>query len=103
MHGRVAKYGYDGDAHDIARRAEEGLLPMFKADPGFKAYALLEGDGEIISFSGWDSAATAEAANDLAARWIAENMAEDVELRELHIGEILSTTLGVGTEAAASA
>lgn len=103
MYGRVAKYGYDGDAHDIARLAEEGVLPIFEADPGFKAYVLLESDGEIISFSSWDSAATAEAANDLAARWIAENMAEDVELKELHIGEILSTTLAVGPKSAAGA
>jgi len=104
MHGRVARYRYGGDAHDIARRAEEGVLPIFQAQPGFKAYSLLESEGEIISFSAWDSAASADAASALAAEWVAENMADEIELKEARIGEILfGTALGVSTKAGSAA
>ena len=103
MHGRVAKYGYTGDAHDLARRAEEGMLPIFQAQPGFRAYSLVESEGEVISFSAWDSAANADEANSVAAEWIAENIADQIELKETRIGEILfSTALGVSTKAGAT-
>ena len=99
MHGRVARYGYTGDVHDIARRAEEGLLPIFKSRPGFKAYSVIETEGEIISFSAWDSAANADEANSVAAEWVTENFAGELDLKEARTGEILfSTTLGVSTK-----
>jgi len=99
MHGRVARYGYTGDVHDIARRAEEGLLPIFQSRPGFKAYSVIESEGEIISFSAWDSAANADEANSVAAEWVTENFADELDLKEARTGEILfSTTLGVSTK-----
>ena len=104
MHGRMARYGYTGDVQELARRAEEGMLPIFQSQPGYKAYSLIESDGEILSFSAWDSAGAAEAANAAAAAWVAENMASVVELREARIGEVLlSTALGVSTAAAVTA
>jgi hypothetical protein len=99
MHGRVARYGYTGDVHDIARRAEEGLLPIFQSRPGFRAYSVIESEGEIISFSAWDSAANADEANSVAAEWVTENFADELDLKEARTGEILfSTTLGVTTK-----
>ena len=59
MHGRMARYTYTGDALELARKAEDGMLPIFQAQPGFKSYSLVESDGEILSFSAWDSAAAA--------------------------------------------
>ena len=53
MHGRMARYAIQGDAHELARTAEEGMLPIFQSQPGFKAYSLLESGDEIISFSAW--------------------------------------------------
>lgn len=104
MHGRMARYTYSGDVQELARRAEEGMLPIFSAQPGFKAYSLIESDGEIISFSAWDSAEHAEAANTAAASWVAENMAGEIELKEARVGEVLlSTALGVSTTAGVSA
>ena len=73
MHGRMAKYTVSGDVHELARTAEDGMLPIFKSQPGFKAYSLMESGNEIISFSAWESAEDAEAANKAAASWIAEN------------------------------
>lgn len=103
MHGRFARYGVTGDVAEIARQAEDGMLPIFQAQPGFKAYSLLESDGEILSFSAWESAEGAEAANMAAADWIAKNIADRIQLKETKIGEVLmSTTLGVSTKAGAA-
>lgn len=104
MHARLARYAFSGDAQDLARRAEEGLLPIFQSSPGFRAYSIIQSDGEILSFSAWDSAEQAEAANAAAAGWVAENMAGEIELTEKRIGEVLlSTALGVGTTAGVTA
>lgn len=102
MHARIAKYGYTGNAEELARTAEDGMLPIFQAQAGFKAYSLADIGGEIISFSAWESAEAAESANAAAAEWVAENMAGKVQLKESHIGEILiGTALGVSTKAGA--
>ena len=104
MHGRMARYSYSGDARELARRAEEGMLPVFRSQSGFKAYSLIESQGEIVSFSAWASAEDAEAANAAAAAWVAENMAGEIELKEAVVGEVLlSTALGVSTTAGVTA
>jgi hypothetical protein len=98
MHGRFARYTYSGDAQELARKAEEGIVPIFKGLPGFKAYTVAESEGEIFSFSAWETAEQAEAANIAVADWVAENMGDDIQLTETRFGEILvSTTLGVST------
>jgi heme-degrading monooxygenase HmoA len=104
MHARIAKYTYTGDVQELARRAEEGMLPIFQAQPGFKAYSVAAAGEKIISFSAWDSAESAEAANAAAAKWVQENFADQVELVDSQIGDILfSTTLGVSMLAGARA
>jgi heme-degrading monooxygenase HmoA len=103
MHARIAKYTYSGDAQELARKAEEGMLPIFQSQPGFKAYSLIATDEKIISFSAWDSAESADAANAAAAEWVAENMADQIELKNVTLGEVLfSTALGVSTKAGAA-
>ena len=92
------------DAHEIAREAEDGMLPVFQAQPGFKSYSLVVSDDELLSFSAWDTPESAEAANAAAADWIAANIAGQIELKEARVGEIvLGTALGVSTKAGASA
>jgi heme-degrading monooxygenase HmoA len=96
MHARMARYTFSGDARELVQRAEAGMLPVFESQPGFRAYSLVETDGEIFSFSAWDSAEQAEAASAAAREWIAENMAGEIELIEARTGEImLSTALGI--------
>jgi heme-degrading monooxygenase HmoA len=92
----MASYKYSGDARDLAKRAEAGMLPIFQAQKGFKAYSLAESDGEILSFSVWDSADDAHAASGAASQWTAENMAGEIELTDTRVGELLlSSALGV--------
>jgi hypothetical protein len=96
MHARLATYGYTGDPHEIAKSAQDGMLPIFRDQPGFRAYSIAESGGEIISLSVWDTAEDAEAANAVAADWIRENLADRLDLRDVRTGELLmSTTLDV--------
>ena len=67
-----------------------------------QGYSVMTGNGEILSFSAWDSAESAEAANAAAAEWVATALADELELEETRFGEImLSTTLGVSAKAGA--
>ena len=104
MHGRMATYRYTGDAHELAQRAEDGMLPILEAQPGFRAYSLAATGDEVVSLSVWDTAEQAESANAAAASWVAENIADQIELVDAKVGEVLlSTTLGVHAAAGAGA
>lgn len=104
MYGRIATYSFKGDAHDLARRAEEGILPILKSQSGFKGYSVAIGDGEVISSSAWETRADAEAGSEVVASWVAENMGGELDLINVRYGEIMfSTTLGVTTAAGATA
>jgi heme-degrading monooxygenase HmoA len=104
MYARLATYSYPGDALDLARRAEAGVLPIFEAQPGFKAYSVAAEDGQLLSMSVWASRADAEAGNEAAGGWVAENMAGELAAIDVHYGEVMfSTSLGVTTAAAATA
>jgi heme-degrading monooxygenase HmoA len=102
MHVRFARYTFSGNAHEIAQKAEEGILPTFKTLPGFKAYSIAESDGEIFSFSVWETSEQAEAANIAVADWVAENLSDEIQLIESRFGELLvATALGVTTASTA--
>jgi heme-degrading monooxygenase HmoA len=96
MQARLATYRYKGDARQLAKQAEQGMLPIFQAQPGFRAYSIAESNGDIISLSVWDTAEQVDAANSAASSWIQENLGDSLELRDVRAGEVLlSTTLGV--------
>ncbi len=103
MQARMATYKLNGDADELARRAEEGILPILQSQPGFKAYSVAIGDGEVLSLSVWDSRADAEAGSQVVASWVAENMASEIDLISVRFAELMfSTTLGVSTAVGAS-
>ena len=53
--------------------------------------------------SAWDTRADAEAGSEAVAVWVAENLADEITLKEVRYAEIkLSTTLGVSTADAAA-
>ena len=104
MYGRMATYSFSGDAHDLARRAEQGILPIFQAQPGFQAYSVAAGDGQILWLSIWDTRSDAEAGSEAAAAWVADNMKSELELITVRYAEVLfSTSLGVSTKIGATA
>jgi heme-degrading monooxygenase HmoA len=100
----MATYSFSGDAHDLARRAEQGILPIFQAQHGFQAYSVAAADGQILSLSVWDTRADAEAGSEAAAAWVADNLAGEIELIDVRYAEVLfSTSLGVSTKTATTA
>jgi heme-degrading monooxygenase HmoA len=104
MQARLATYRFSGDAQDLGRRAEEGILPILKTQPGFKSYSVAIGDGEVISLSAWDTRDDAETGSEVVASWVAENMAGELELIKVQYGEIMfSTALGITMSAGATA
>ena len=98
MHGRIATYNLTGDALDVAKKAEAGMLPIFRAQAGFKGYSLFATGETLFSVSAWENAEAAEAANSAAAEWVANNIAEQIELQKTEICDILlNTPLGIST------
>ncbi len=88
-HVRVAIYGLKkGSAEEAADLAKQGMLPVFQAQPGFVRYGLaLLDDGTVASISVWETHDEAEAANAAAADWVAENLADRIELKNVHVGD----------------
>lgn len=90
QHTRVAVYGVQaGSVDEVTKRAEEGLLPIFRTAPGFVSYGVAKvADDELVSISIWDSRDEAEAATGLAADWVGENIADLVERKQNYIGDL---------------
>lgn len=104
MQARMATYSFSGDASDLARRAERGILPILQSQPGFKAYSVAAGDEEVLSLSVWDTRADAEAGSEAVAAWVAKNMAGEIDLLDVRYAELLfSTSLGISTSVGAIA
>ena len=104
MHARIANYRLSGDPHELARKAEEGLLPIYQAQPGFIALNVVASEGTLTSASAWETIEHAEAATPIVAEWVAENIAGDIDLIDVRYGEILiATALGVSAMSAAKA
>ena len=74
MHGtqyaRIAHVAVKfGTPDEVIRRAETGLLPIYRTQPGFGAYALVKtGETSLLSFSVWQSRDQAEKANEISDR-----------------------------------
>ena len=47
MVARMATYRFKVDANDLAKKAEGGLLPIFKNQPGFRDYSLFADRSEV--------------------------------------------------------
>ena len=89
-------YTYSGDAQELGRRAEAGILPILEAQPGFRSYSVAIGEDKVFSSSAWDSRAEAETGNAAVAAWVAENMTEISLIGDVEYGEVaFSTSLGV--------
>jgi hypothetical protein len=98
MVARIATYTYSGDAQELGKRAEAGILPILKAQPGFKSYAVAISEDKVFSSSAWDSRAQAESGSAAIAEWVAENMTDISLIGDVEYAEVaFSTALGVST------
>lgn len=91
QHVRVAIYKITkGTGQEIADLAQQGMLPIFQGHAGFIGYSLLDIDEtEIVSVSVWKSHKDAEEATGLAADWVAENLADRIQLERTSVGDVL--------------
>ena len=98
MVARIATYSFTGDARELGRRAEAGILPIVKAQPGFKSYAVAIGEGKVFSSSAWEGRDEAENGSAAVAAWVAENMTDITLEGDVHYADVaFSTALGVST------
>ncbi len=90
QHCRVATYTVTrGTFQEVADAAEAGLLPIFRAQPGFGSYGVADlGDGAILSISIWNTRQAAEQASAAAAEWVKDNLSERVELVSNQVGDL---------------
>ena len=98
MVARIATYSFTGTGEDLGSRAEAGILPILRAQPGFKSYAVAIGEGKVFSSSAWDSRDEAESGSAAVAAWVADNMTEITLEGDVHYADVaFSTSLEVST------
>jgi hypothetical protein len=111
MVARMTTYRFRVDPHDLARKAEDGMLPIFQKQPGFRDYSLYADRSEvqrgprgvgaphirqIVAITLWDSLADAQAGIAVAWDWVRENMSEEIEWTDTQFVDVLlSTSLGI--------
>jgi heme-degrading monooxygenase HmoA len=88
-HFRIALYdvtsGTAEETIDIAR----GAIPIFEAQPGFVRYEFgALRDGGIMSFSVWDTEDEARHAEEVAAEYTREHLANRMKERQRHFGDL---------------
>ena len=90
-HVRLAIYSVKrGTAEEVGEIARGGMLPILRKQPGFVRYGLvLLDDGSLASVSVWETHDEAEAANASTADFVAESLADRVELQNRHTGDFL--------------
>ena len=90
MHARVVIYKVKPGTADAAiKKAEDGLLPIFRKHKGFHAYEVVKaGQDTVVSFSTWDSEGEALEAVKAGQTWVQENIAESIASAETHVGEV---------------
>jgi heme-degrading monooxygenase HmoA len=78
MFTSIRKYNVrPGSAGELARRVQEGFVPLVRQMVGFRSYYLLDGGPDVlITISRFDSADEAFASNEKAANWVRNNVLE---------------------------
>ena len=79
-----------GAVQEVADLVRKGMAPVFRSQPGFKAYGLTRNrEGKLVSVSLWESDEQAQRANELAASWARENLAGKVRLEDTYVGDFM--------------
>jgi hypothetical protein len=102
MYVVIRRYAAGAKAEEVARRVGEGLVPVLRDLPGFRAYYAFVGeDGRPVSVSIVTNRSAALAANERAREWVVANMADLVpDPPEVVMGTMLVDAATFGEEAA---
>ncbi len=83
-----------GQAAEVARRVERGLVPILSRQPGFVSYSLIDAGQDVeLSTSVYTDRCAADAANRVAASWVKDNLGDLVGAPEVTMGERLVTAI----------
>jgi hypothetical protein len=89
QHARVAIYTLtSGTVAEVARTAEQGMLPIFAEQPDFIRHGVVTYPDHIVSINIWETEAEAEAANTVAPAWVGDNLARLIRLEASHVGDL---------------
>lgn len=96
----IRRYSTAARPEEVARRVGEGLVPILKDLPGYRAYYVFVGeDGRPVSASLTRDRAAAQAANDRVRAWVAAHMADLLpDPPEIMMGEMLVDGATFGEE-----
>ncbi len=77
MYASIRRYKMDpGSVDELARRVNEGFVPIVSGAPGFVAYYVLSARGGVLlSINVFEDQAGADESNRRAADWVRENIA----------------------------
>jgi hypothetical protein len=91
MFATIRYYRTDPDSIDsVARRVEEGFVPIIRETPGFVSYFVLAPrEGEIVSVSVFEEQRGAEESNEKAEEWVRENLSDLLPSPEFADGEVV--------------
>jgi hypothetical protein len=92
MFASIRKYNVRrGSAQELARRVQDGFVPLMREAQGFRGYYLLDGGPDVlIAISIFDSADEALASNEKAANWVRHNVLEFTKgMPEVMVGNAL--------------
>ena len=98
MHARVAFFRLkSGSFEQVVGTVKSpgGLLEIFREQPGFQSYELIETGSGLVSVSHWDTSKDADAASRIAAAWAAGHIDNLVNLVQSDVGEVVLSTLAV--------
>jgi hypothetical protein len=92
MFAAIRRYHTDPDSiEEVARRVNEGFLPLISEMSGFVVYiALNAGQGEYGTVSVFEDQASAEESNRLAEQWVNENLRDLLPAPEFAAGEVVA-------------
>jgi hypothetical protein len=81
MHVAVRRYSSSPDRHaELARRVQEGFLPIVSGVEGFEGYYLVASpDGAVVSVGIFTDADGAHASTTAASGWVRDNIADLVD------------------------
>ena len=90
MHARVVIYKFKPGTADAAiKKAEDGMLPIFREHKGFHSYEVIKaGHDTVVSLSTWDSEGEALEAVRAGQTWVKDNIADSVASAETHVGVV---------------
>lgn len=79
-----------GRIAEVARRVQDGLVPVLTRERGFISYHAIDAGGNVALGVGmYQDRRSAEAANETATTWVKENLAELLGPGEVTVGRVI--------------